>query len=159
MTPRLGRLPRPLRWLLTLLLASFALNLLFSCLLVREVTRETASSAEEYFSYKSAAALLRMAHQHSFGHGVMFFLTGGIFLMAGRGERLSLALVTGAFLGAWLDLASWFLIKYRSGAWEALSAASGLLFTTCFLAMAAISLYEMWRPASGQASGPGGGAC
>jgi len=151
---RLSDLPLAARWLLTLALASFALNHLFAGWLVFEVTRNVDPSAKEHFAYKTLATLLRMAHQHTFGHGVMFFITGGIFLFAGFGLGTTLALVTLPFLGAWLDLASWFLLKYGSERWEALSMASGAAYSLAFAAMFSGSLWRMWAP--GPRAGPAG---
>ena len=36
---------------------------------------------------KTLGALLRMGHQHTFGHGVMYFLTAAVFLFAGWPRR------------------------------------------------------------------------
>mgnify|MGYP001562993617 CR=1 FL=1 len=129
---------------MTLVLASFAMNHLWAALLVWNVTRHVDSSAHEHFSYKTLAALLRMAHQHSFGHGVMYFITGAIFLLADLPDRITLPLLTAAFVGAWLDSASWFLLKYSSAQWEFLSMISGAAFTASFFIMTGISLHQMW---------------
>lgn len=141
----LRELPRPAKWLVTLVIISFALNHLFSAWLVWEVTTNVDPSAKEHFAYKTFAVLLRMAHQHTFGHGTMYFITSALFLFAGMPELLALALITGAFLGAWLDLASWFLLKYGSPRWELLSMASGILYAVSFALMAGIILYQTWR--------------
>jgi len=140
----LSRLPRTARWLLTLMLASFALNHLFASAMIWQATRGSEATAKEFFAYKSLEALLRMAHQHVFGHGVMYFLTAGVFLFAGWPERWTLLLITAPFVGAWLDLASWFLLKYGSEKWEYLSAAAGVLFSASFAVMLLASLKELW---------------
>lgn len=141
----LNELPRPAKWLITLVLTSFLLNHLFAALLVWQVTTQVDSSAKEHFAFKTFAVLLRMAHQHTFGHGTMYFITCALFLFAGMPEILTLTLITGAFLGAWLDLASWFLLKYGSERWEILSMVSGGTYAVCFVAMAGITLFQVWR--------------
>ena len=144
---KLNTLPLTARWLITLVLVSFALTHLFSMALVWEVTRNVDASAHEHFSYKSLAVLLRMGHQHTFGHGVMYGLTGAIFLFAGASQRWTLAVITGAFFGAWLDLGSWFLLKFYSENWEYLSMFAGGLFSLSFAAMLLLSLRALWtRP-------------
>jgi hypothetical protein len=142
----LSALPRKAKWLATLALTSFALNHLFAVALVWQVTTQVDAGAKEHFSYKSPPVLLRMAHQHAFGHGVMYLATGGIFLFADAPEWAALALFTAAFVGSWLDIAAWFLLKYRSARWELLSEASGSAYALAFTAMTAISLFQMWRP-------------
>lgn len=139
-------LPLQFRWLLTLVLVSFALNHLSSTALVWEVTRHVNTTAGEHFGYKTLAALLRMTHQHTFGHGTMYFLTGLIFLFAGWPRKATLVIVTLPFVGAWLDILSWFLLKYCSGKWEALSLVSGFLYLTSFAAMFVGCLRQMWWP-------------
>ncbi|MBI4248572.1 MAG: hypothetical protein HY611_03630, partial [Elusimicrobia bacterium] len=108
--PKLQELPIEAKWLITLVLTSFCFNHLAAAALVWEVTRDVAPSAQAHFAYKSFAALLRMTHQHAFGHGTMYFITGAIFLLAGCGRKLTLALITLPFIGAWADVASWFLL-------------------------------------------------
>jgi hypothetical protein len=142
----LAALPRKAKWLITLVLCSFLLSHLFAALLVREVTTQIDKSAKEHFSFKSYAILLRMAHQHSFGHGVMYFIASGIFLFADAAEALTIALMTMLFAGSWLDILSWFMLKYGSARWELLSAASGAAYAGAFAAMTGIILYQLWRP-------------
>ena len=96
----LSALPRKAKWLATLALTSFALNHLFAVALVWQVTTQVDAGAKEHFSYKSLPVLLRMAHQHAFGHGVMYFVTGGIFLFADAPEWIALVLFTMAFVGS-----------------------------------------------------------
>lgn len=141
----LYRLPRPARWLITLVLVSFALNHLFAGWLVWEVTNNIDDGAKEHFAFKSFAVLLRMAHQHTFGHGTMYFISGALFLFAGMSEGFTLAVLAAAFLGAWLDLASWFLLKYGSHRWELLSIAGGATYSLAFLAMFTTTLWRTWR--------------
>lgn len=142
--PTLDCWPLPARWLATLVLASYAANHAFASWLVWEVTRNAADSAQEHFSYKTLAQLLRMAHQHSFGHGTMYFLVGALFLFAGTSRRTALVLLTLPFLGAWLDIVSWFGLKYGSPRWEWLSIASGSAYSIGFLAMSALILKRAW---------------
>lgn len=136
--------PLRARWLITLVLLSFALNHISSSVLVWEVTRNVDSSAKEHFTYKTLAALLRMTHQHTFGHGAMYFIAAAIFLFAGWSERKTLILITLPFVGAWLDIASWFLLKYSSEKWEILSIFSGTLYATAFAIMFFSCMRQMW---------------
>ncbi|HXT01227.1 MAG TPA: hypothetical protein VN915_11165 [Elusimicrobiota bacterium] len=142
----LSSLPRKAKWLATLALTSFALNHLFAVALVWQVTTQVDAGAKEHFSYKSLPVLLRMAHQHAFGHGVMYFATGGIFLFADAPDWLAMLLFTMAFVGSWFDIAAWFLLKYRSARWELLSQASGTAYAFAFAVMMIVSLFQMWRP-------------
>jgi hypothetical protein len=142
----LAALPRKAKWLITLVLISFLLNHLFAVLLVREVTTQIDKSAREHFSFKSFAILLRMAHQHAFGHGVMYFLTSAFFLLAEASEALAIGLMTALFAASWFDILSWFLLKFRTGRWELLSEASGTTYAVVFFVMTGTILYQMWRP-------------
>jgi hypothetical protein len=142
----LSVLPRKAKWLVTLVLLSFLLNHLFAVLLVREVTTRIDASAKEHFSYKSLAILFRMAHQHAFGHGVMYFITGAIFLFAEVSELLAIGLIGAVFIGSWMDIVSWFLLKYGSARWDLLSMASGATYALAFSAMTGIIFFQMWRP-------------
>jgi hypothetical protein len=142
---KLADLPRKAKWLVTLVLGSFGLNHLFSAWLVWEVTHNVDAGAKEHFAFKTLAVLLRMAHQHTFGHATMYFITSAIFLLAELSETLVITIVTAAFLGAQMDLASWFLLKYSSERWEILSMIGGLMYSASFLAMTIIILSQMWR--------------
>jgi hypothetical protein len=106
---------------------------------------EAAGSAQAHFSYKDLIYLLRMSHQHLFGHGVMYFLTGALFLTTQGREEVKTAVVLLPFVGAGLDLGSWWLLKYNARDWESLSMISGTLFTASFLYMVVVSLWQLWR--------------
>ena len=152
----LSTLPRTAKWLITLAIVSFGMTHLFAAALVWQVTTQVDASAKEHFNFKSFAVLLRMGHQHAFGHGTMYFLTGAVFLFAGISEFWTLALITGTFVGAWLDLTSWFLLKYGSERWELLSMVSGTAYAASFAAMAVIILCRLWLPSFKDARPPGG---
>lgn len=147
--PRLMDFPVQYKWLITLLVISFALNHLSSGVLVWEVTRHASSSAQEHFENKTLAALLRMTHQHTFGHGTMYFLTSAIFLLAEFPAGWALAVITLPFAGAWLDIFSWFMLKYSSEQWEYLSMFSGVLYSVSFAVMIFTILRQMWLPKKG----------
>jgi hypothetical protein len=142
----LRNLPLKAKWLVTLVLFSFLLNHAFAALLVREVTTQIDKSAKEHFSFKSYAILLRMAHQHTFGHGVMYIITSAIFLLAEVADLLAVVLTTALFFGAWADIAGWFMLKYGSPRWEFLSIAAGTTYASAFLIMTAIIFAQLWRP-------------
>ena len=117
----------------------------FALLLVRNVT-EAAGSAQAHFAYRDLNYLLRMSHQHLFGHGAMYFITGFLFLATPFPERLKAMVVPLPFLGAALDLTAWWLLKYTPGNWEMLSALAGGFFTFSFLGMALSTLWFLARP-------------
>lgn len=137
-------LPLKAKWLISLVLISFALNHISSTVLLWEVTRNVNSTAKEHFTYKTLTALLRMTHQHTFGHGTMYFITGAFFLFAGWSLRATLLVISLPFLGAWLDIFSWFMLKYGSEKWEILSILSGLTYGVAFATMFFASFHEMW---------------
>jgi hypothetical protein len=138
-------LPLKAKVLVTFVLLSFLFNHAFAVLLVHEVTTKVDPGAREHFSYKSLAILLRMAHQHFFGHGVMYFITAGIFLLADVAEWLTILLIFALFTASWLDIVSWFGLKYRSARWEWLSIGAGTTYAGVFLIMTTVVLYQMWR--------------
>ena len=55
-----------------------------------------------------------------------------------------MVLVPAPSVGAWLDLGSWFGLKFLSEKWEYLSMVGGTMFAGSFLAMFCISMYQMW---------------
>jgi hypothetical protein len=142
---RLGELPLKARWLITLLLVSYLLNHAWAFLLIKEI-QGVEPSIKDYFSYKTTVSLLRMAHQHSFGHGTMFFLTGGLALFTTLPDALLIALITAAFAGAWLEHLTWFMLKGGSAAWERVLPVAGTLYAGAFVVMTARVLWELWAP-------------
>lgn len=149
----LSKLPAQAKWLITLMLTSFMMTHLFAAMLVFEVTTHVNSSAKEFFAYKTLASMLRMAHQHTFGHGTMYFLTSAVFLLARPRNAVAIPLITGLFVGAWLDQASWFLLKYSSERWEWLSRAAGTMYGLCFLVIVVLTLTAMWSTPKTVATG------
>ncbi len=117
----------------------------FALVLVRTVT-EAAGSAQAHFAYRDLTYLLRMSHQHLFGHGAMYFVTGGLFLATPFPEKVKAFAVPLPFLGAALDLASWWLLKYSSVNCELLSVLGGSLLTFSFLGMALATLWSLTFP-------------
>ena len=140
----LSRLPRKAKHLVSLVLVSYALTHISAVMLIWEVTRHVDATAKEHWAFKTYAVLLRMAHQHTFGHGTMYFVVSAIFLFAGLSERLTLLVITAAFVGAWMDLSSWFLLKHYSANWEYLSYFGGGLYVSAFTTMFFVILYQMW---------------
>lgn len=141
----LGRLPRSAKVLITLFLVAVAANHVFSLLLAYHVTHEAFSSTEEYYHYQQdTRKLLRMSHQHAFGHGIMYLALGGIFCLASVREKWKLILIPAPFIGAGLDQTSWWLVKFKGVQWEWLSYFGSVLFSLGFAAMALIILFELW---------------
>jgi hypothetical protein len=114
----------------------------FALWLAKAVTH-AAGSAQDHFAYRDLIYLLRMSHQHLFGHGVMYFIAGMFFLATPVRERTKAWIVPLPFIGAGLDLAAWWMLKYASSDMEWLSAAGGLLFTASFLGMALTTLWSL----------------
>lgn len=149
---RLARLPLNAKLLITTFLASMALNHAFGGWLAWEISHSAAGSAKEHFQYKNLIYLLRMSHQHAFGYGMMYAISGAVFLLSSWPDRLKAALVLAPFLGAMADLASWWMMKYLIGDYEWLSIAGGMIFSLGFALMTLRVLYELWLQ---KGSGPG----
>ncbi|MBI3013068.1 MAG: hypothetical protein HYY63_05520 [Elusimicrobia bacterium] len=142
---QLTRLPVSAKVLITLFLTAVAASHVFSLLLSYHVTHEAFASTEEYFHYQQdTRKLLRMSHQHAFGHGIMYLMLGGILCLSRIKENWKLFLIPLPFLGAGLDQTSWWLLKFRGVEWEILSYIGGGLFSFGVAAISLIILYELW---------------
>lgn len=142
---QLNSLAKSAKILVSLFLFEIAANHIFSLLLAYHITHDAFSSTEEYFHYQQdTRKLLRMSHQHSFGHGVMYLIVGGLFCFTKVKEKVKLALIPTPFIGAGLDQTSWWLMKFKGVEWEWISYLGGTLFSVGFCSMAFIVFYELW---------------
>lgn len=137
-------LPFSAKLLISAFLVSMAVNHAFAGWLSWEVANSAAGGAKEHFQYKNLEHLLKISHQHAFGHGAMYFLTGAVFLLCSWREKVKAAIVLLPFAGAMTDLASWWLLKYLAGDYEWVSAAGGTLFSLGFSIMFFRIFYELW---------------
>ena len=142
--PSLPRLPVSARLLITAFLVSMALNHLFAGGLAWQLSHSELGSIKEHFQYKDLIYLLRMSHQHAFGHGIIYALLGAVFLLSSWPEKLKAAIILTPFLGALLDLSSWWMLKYLAGDYEWLSIAGGIISSLGFAIMTLRILYELW---------------
>jgi hypothetical protein len=140
----LRELPLSAKALITAFLVSMGLNHGFAGLLSYYIGNSAAGGEKEHFQYKDIVYLLRMSHQHAFGHGVMYTVLGAIFLLSTLPERLKTPLILLPFLGAGLDLAAWWLQKYAAADYEWLSIAGGILFSVGFTVMSVRIFWELW---------------
>ncbi len=140
----LGKLPISGRVLVTFFVAILGLVHIFALTEVYLQTSVNSSSTEEYFSYVPLAKLVAMTHAHLFGHAVMYALVAGLFLFTRVREVLKTLILSIAISGGLWDTVSWWLIKYASAKFEALSILSGAMAALGFLAMVLIILYEVW---------------
>lgn len=140
----LSQLPISGRVLITFFVAILGLVHVFALVEVYLQIRVNASSIEEYFSYVSLAKLAAMTHAHLFGHAMMYALVAGLFLFTRVREVMKTLILSIAIAGGLWDTASWWLIKYASAKFEALSMLSGAMAALGFSAMALIILYETW---------------
>lgn len=144
MNINLSRLSNSFKFLITLSIIILGIVHLLALFNVYLHTRVESSSVEEYFSFMELADLVSLSHVHLFGHLTMYFLVGIVFLLTRLGERFKIGVISLAILGAYLDVLSWWLIKYVSVHFEVISYLSGLSFTLGFLIMALSILYELW---------------
>ncbi len=97
---------------------------------------------------KTPAELLNITHTHMISLALVFLAVGGVFLLAsGIPAWLRATLVLEPFLSIILTFGGMYLLRYHSPAWSLLIAASGTLMTLCFYSMAAVSLWQLLRPA------------
>lgn len=144
MNINLSHLPNSFKFLITLSLIILGTVHLLAIFNVYLHTVVESASVEEYFSFMELADLVSLSHVHLFGHLTMYFLIGIVFLLTRFGERFKIAVISLAILGAYLDVLSWWLIKYVSIHFEALSYLSGLSLSLGFLMMTLSILYELW---------------
>jgi hypothetical protein len=88
--------------------------------------------------------LAETSHNHAFGFAVAALLVSMVFTSTRwRGPLVSL-LVGGAFLGAAIDVASWWLTRFHGSPWQWGVIGGGALFGGSLTAMAVLSLDEAW---------------
>jgi hypothetical protein len=122
-----------------------AANHIFSLRLAYHVTHEAFESTEEYYHYQQdTRKLLRMSHQHAFGHGIMYLMLGGMFCLTSIKEKWKRILIPIPFIGAGLDQMSWWLVKFKGVQWEWLSYLGAGMYCFGFAVLSLIILYELW---------------
>ena len=140
----LRQLPVSGRVLVTFLVLILGLVHIFALLEVYLQSRVINASAEEYFFYMKPTKLAATTHAHLFGHVTMYSLVSLIFLFTGVGEVFKTLVLSAAISGGLWDVTSWWLIKYASGKFEALSMLTGAMASLGFLTMVIIILHEIW---------------
>ena len=141
---QLRHLPASAKALITAFLVSMGLNHAFAGWLSFEIANSAAGGEKEHFQYKTLVYLLRMSHQHAFGHGIMYFALGAIFLLSSLPERLKTLLILIPFIGAGVDLLAWWLEKYAQANYEWLSIVGGILFSAGFTVLSLRIFWELW---------------
>ena len=141
---RLRQLPVSGRVLVTFFVLILGLVHIFALLEVYLQSRVTWTSAEEYFFYMKPTKLAATTHAHLFGHLTMYSLVAVLFLFTGVGEVFKTLVLSSAISGGLWDVTSWWLIKYASGKFEALSVLTGAMASLGFLTMVIVILHEIW---------------
>ena len=88
------------------------------------------------------------AHNHLFAFLVAAFLLSLLLALCPIPTWARTVLVGGAFLGALVDVAGWFLTRAEGAPWHHLVMAGGGAFGACTTAMALVVLWHALRPAS-----------
>lgn len=91
----------------------------------------------------SWARIAKLSHQHLFGMGFIFFLTGLVLFRTERRPRLKTGLILISYLAILADIGGWWLTKL-SAPFAYLVLAGGALSGICFTAMVIIACYEIW---------------
>lgn len=87
--------------------------------------------------------LATTSHNHLFGFLVASLLVSTIFGATRWRGPLAASLVVGAFAGALVDVASWWLTKWYGAPWHWFVFLGGLVFGLCLTGMAALALDEL----------------
>lgn len=129
---------------LSFLLLIYAITHGIAALTVYLNTRVIYTSAQEYFFYIKPARLTGLSHAHLMGIATMDGLVAFLYALTRPSTGFTAAIVTATFAGIFLDIASWWAIKYLGGGYEPLSMISGILFSGGFLMMSFAILHGMW---------------
>lgn len=108
-------------------------------------TVSTAGHADYFRIVMKPLQLLRMSHQHAFGHGTMYFLLGALALATTAAPFLQALGIALTSLGAACDLASWWLQHYAGPDFHPLSVGAGAAFSTGYLLLAGLILRDLAR--------------
>lgn len=137
-------LPTSAKSLISLLIGIFCLVHLFALSEVYLQSRIVWKSVEEYFFGMTLAKLVAISHAHLFGHAVMYTLVSAIFLLCHLSESIKVPIVSVTIAGGVWDVLSWWMIKYVSAGFEALSAIAGGMSALGFLTMVILIFRELW---------------
>lgn len=142
----LANLPTSAKLLLTYVLSIYGLVHIAALINVFVKTNIAYKSVKEYFYYLPLEKLVATMHSHLFGHTTMYAISAGIFLFTRLREKAKIAVISLLFFGSTLDLYSWWLIKYVSPGFEALSIISAAMFCPAFLFIWLCVMRELWEP-------------
>ena len=92
----------------------------------------------------SLAELTTSSHNHLMGFAVAGLLVGLVFSASRWRGPLVPLLAAGTFVGAAIDVTSWWLTRWHGHPFEYGVLVGGGLFGACLTAMAALSLDELW---------------
>jgi len=91
----------------------------------------------------SVGQLARVSHVHLFGISIIFLLTGAIFSLGEMRPAFRAAVVAAPYVSIWVDIGSWWLIKWEP-LFGYLVVAGGALMGVSLAAQIFFSLWEMW---------------
>ncbi len=94
----------------------------------------------------SISRLITLSHIHMISIGLIFALTGTIFLFTSINEKLKIALLIFPFGSLMMDIFSWWLTKLAT-IFAITVYIGGILTVIAFLIQFIISLLTMWSPA------------
>ncbi len=92
-------------------------------------------SAEAYFEQMSLGKLIAFTHAHLFGFTTSFLLVGIPFSMQFNHIRIYQMIFPAGLAAAFVDVASWWGIKYLTPNFEYVSMFCGIVFTVTYLFM------------------------
>ena len=140
----LARLPGSAALAITATLAIYGLVHVLGAVAVIMQTRELFASSEEYFAYLTPARLASLSHAHLFGIATLQVFGALLYTLSRADGPVPRAVTALAFVGIGADIGSWWLTKYRGGAWEVVSIAAGSAFALAYLWMAVRSTQPGW---------------
>ncbi len=138
--------PVPARLAVFFFVVATGLTHAFAAGAIWNATRVAYHGNAEYFRYMSLLQLFRMSHQHAFGHGTMYLLLGLLLAATRAPDRVKVLGVSLTALGAFSDLASWWLQKFAGPSFEPLSVAGGACFSLGYALAALCILRDLVRP-------------
>lgn len=92
-------------------------------------------SAEAYFANMSSGKLIAFTHAHLFGFTTSFIIVGVPFSLQFNHNKIYQMIFPIGLAAAFIDVASWWGIKYWSANFEVISMACGILFSVSYLWM------------------------
>ena len=107
-------------------------------------TYEQVVAASQPDTGMSIHELSTSAHNHMMGFAVIAILASWIFTATRWRGPIVFLLILGAFLGAAVDVGSWWLTHFYGHPYEYLVLIGGGLFGCCTMGMVLLSLDELW---------------